>query len=250
MVRGVGGNIGPDLSMIGKKASKENLFESILLPSKAIADQYLQWKVNTLDEKSVTGLLVAETATSDHAPRRQRQGPHLRDQGPRRAEAEEPGLDHAGQPRRGADRGRADRPGRVHDDAQDGVAVAGSVVGDGPVHPAGRNEGLGHDYGPEKAAFDPKATFPEWNGPSSGRRRRTWRGARSARTRRATSTSRPSTATRGQSDFVSACRIESPVEQDARCLLGSDDGVNLYVNGELRHTEKVTRAARRSRRSR
>jgi putative heme-binding domain-containing protein len=60
MVRGVGGNIGPDLSMIGKKASKENLFESILLPSKAIADQYLQWKVTTLDEKSVSGLLVAE----------------------------------------------------------------------------------------------------------------------------------------------------------------------------------------------
>src|SRR5262249_21725283 len=41
--------------------SKENLFESILLPSKAIADQYLQWKVTTLDEKSVSGLLVAET---------------------------------------------------------------------------------------------------------------------------------------------------------------------------------------------
>jgi putative membrane-bound dehydrogenase-like protein len=64
MVRGVGGNIGPDQSMIGKKASKENLFESILLPSKAIADQYVQWKVNTNDGKTVTGLLVAETETS------------------------------------------------------------------------------------------------------------------------------------------------------------------------------------------
>lgn len=61
MVRGVGGNIGPDLSMIGKKASKENLFESILIPSKAIADQYLQWKVDTVDGKTVTGLLVAES---------------------------------------------------------------------------------------------------------------------------------------------------------------------------------------------
>ncbi|HEX3147658.1 MAG TPA: PVC-type heme-binding CxxCH protein [Gemmataceae bacterium] len=64
MVRGVGGNIGPDQSMIGKKASKENLFESILFPSKAIADQYVQWKVNTTDGKTVTGLLVAETETS------------------------------------------------------------------------------------------------------------------------------------------------------------------------------------------
>ena len=59
-IRGVGGNIGPDLSMIGKKASKENLYDSILTPSKAIADQYLQWKINTLDGKSVIGLLVAE----------------------------------------------------------------------------------------------------------------------------------------------------------------------------------------------
>ena len=59
-VRGVGGNIGPDQSMIGKKASRENLYESILFPSKAIADQYVQWKINTLDGKSVTGLLVAE----------------------------------------------------------------------------------------------------------------------------------------------------------------------------------------------
>jgi putative heme-binding domain-containing protein len=64
MVRGVGGNIGPDLSMIGKKASKENLFESILLPSKAIADQYVQWKVDTVDAKSVSGLLVVESETS------------------------------------------------------------------------------------------------------------------------------------------------------------------------------------------
>jgi putative membrane-bound dehydrogenase-like protein len=63
-VNGVGGNIGPDLSMIGKKASKENLFESILIPSKAIADQYIQWKVNTIDGKAVTGLLVTENETS------------------------------------------------------------------------------------------------------------------------------------------------------------------------------------------
>ncbi|HJZ90614.1 MAG TPA: hypothetical protein VKE40_07045, partial [Gemmataceae bacterium] len=63
-VRGVGGNIGPDLSMIGKKASKENLFESVLLPSKAIADQYVQWKVDTVDMKSVIGLLVAESESS------------------------------------------------------------------------------------------------------------------------------------------------------------------------------------------
>ena len=63
-IHGVGGNVGPDLSAIGSKASRENLFESILFPSKAIADQYLTWVVETKQGLVVTGLLVEETA--DH----------------------------------------------------------------------------------------------------------------------------------------------------------------------------------------
>ena len=64
MVRGIGGQIGPDLSMIGKKGSKENLYDSLLTPSKAIADQYVQWKVNTSDGKSITGLQMSESETT------------------------------------------------------------------------------------------------------------------------------------------------------------------------------------------
>jgi putative heme-binding domain-containing protein len=60
-IRGVGGNVGPDLSAIGKKASRENLFESILFPSKAIADQYLSWIIETNNGLQITGLLVEET---------------------------------------------------------------------------------------------------------------------------------------------------------------------------------------------
>jgi len=60
IVNGVGGKIGPDLSGIGKKGSKENLYESMLLPSKAIADQYLSWKVDTDDGQSIVGLLMGE----------------------------------------------------------------------------------------------------------------------------------------------------------------------------------------------
>src|SRR5262249_17225751 len=59
-VRGVGGAVGPDLSVIGKKASRENLFESILFPSKAIADQYLTWTVETKQGLSVSGLIVED----------------------------------------------------------------------------------------------------------------------------------------------------------------------------------------------
>lgn len=61
-VRGVGGNTGPDLSAIGLKASRENLFESLLLPNKAIADQYITWVIETKKGLTLTGLLVEETA--------------------------------------------------------------------------------------------------------------------------------------------------------------------------------------------
>lgn len=61
IIRGIGGNVGPDLSAIGKKASRENLFESILLPSKAIADQYYSWIVETNSGLQITGLLIEDT---------------------------------------------------------------------------------------------------------------------------------------------------------------------------------------------
>jgi putative membrane-bound dehydrogenase-like protein len=61
---GTGGKVGPDLSTIGKKASRENLFESILYPSKAIADQYLTWVIETKKGLQIIGLLVEENATS------------------------------------------------------------------------------------------------------------------------------------------------------------------------------------------
>src|SRR5207302_7176881 len=59
-IRGSGGSIGPDLSMIGKKASRENLIESILYPSKAVADQYVNWNVETKKGVTITGLIVEE----------------------------------------------------------------------------------------------------------------------------------------------------------------------------------------------
>src|SRR5207302_1282011 len=61
-IRGAGGSVGPDLSMIGKKASRENLIESILYPSKAIADQFVTWQIDTTRGQSLAGLIVEETA--------------------------------------------------------------------------------------------------------------------------------------------------------------------------------------------
>jgi putative membrane-bound dehydrogenase-like protein len=60
----VGGQIGPDLSVIGNKASKQDLFESILNPSKAVADQYINWVIETKKGLSLSGLIVEETPTT------------------------------------------------------------------------------------------------------------------------------------------------------------------------------------------
>src|SRR5262249_6482689 len=60
-IHGVGGQAGPDLSTIGSKASRENLLESILYPSRAIADQYQQYLVETKTGISVNGIIIEET---------------------------------------------------------------------------------------------------------------------------------------------------------------------------------------------
>jgi putative membrane-bound dehydrogenase-like protein len=60
-VNGAGGQIGPDLSAIGTKGSRENLIESILYPSKAIADQFVNWQVTTKKGVALGGLIVEET---------------------------------------------------------------------------------------------------------------------------------------------------------------------------------------------
>jgi putative heme-binding domain-containing protein len=61
-INGVGGKVGPDLSTIGSKASRENLVESILYPSRAIADQFQQYLVETKTGIQVNGILIEETA--------------------------------------------------------------------------------------------------------------------------------------------------------------------------------------------
>jgi putative membrane-bound dehydrogenase-like protein len=63
IVNGVGGKVGPELSVIGSKASRENLLESILYPSRAIAHQYSTFIVETKDGKTITGVIGEETPT-------------------------------------------------------------------------------------------------------------------------------------------------------------------------------------------
>ena len=55
-----GGNIGPDLLMIGQKFDKTALLDAIINPSAAIVFGYEAWLINTKDGRSFYGFLLSE----------------------------------------------------------------------------------------------------------------------------------------------------------------------------------------------
>ncbi|MCC6420151.1 MAG: c-type cytochrome [Gemmataceae bacterium] len=61
-VNGEGKDVGPDLSEIGKKLSREAVLEAILYPSAAISHNYETWVVETKAGAVETGLLASDAA--------------------------------------------------------------------------------------------------------------------------------------------------------------------------------------------
>jgi len=59
-VGGEGGNVGPDLSAIGSKESREKLLESILYPDRAINHQYATWVVENQAGQVFQGIIAEE----------------------------------------------------------------------------------------------------------------------------------------------------------------------------------------------
>jgi putative heme-binding domain-containing protein len=62
-IAGAGGQVGPDLASIGASAQVDYLIESILLPNKAIKENYHTLVVTTLDGQLFTGIKVRESKT-------------------------------------------------------------------------------------------------------------------------------------------------------------------------------------------
>lgn len=62
VVNGAGKEVGPDLSEIGKKLSREALYESILYPNAGISHNYETYLLETKNGNVVTGILVSQTA--------------------------------------------------------------------------------------------------------------------------------------------------------------------------------------------
>ena len=61
VVQGVGGNVGPDLSMIGRKYERAALLETIMNPSKAISHEYKPHMVETINGQVFVGFVVEKT---------------------------------------------------------------------------------------------------------------------------------------------------------------------------------------------
>jgi putative heme-binding domain-containing protein len=232
MVRGVGGQVGPDLSMIGKKAGRENLYESILIPSKAIADQYIQSSVTTNAEVTISGLLVAETPASIT----------LRDANGKDTTVNKKDIEGPIRKLKVSIMPEDIVAALNEDELIDLVAyletlktaayTPDSFAIAGPFPAVSMDAALDAPFGPEKGEFDPAAKFGSV----------TWK------------TLRPDgkgyfdlAGTHGNAGNNSASymytEVESPAEQLGEVLLGPDDGAKLWVNGKEVFTTRATAAA-------
>jgi putative membrane-bound dehydrogenase-like protein len=236
MVRGVGGQVGPDLSMVGKKGSRENLFESVLDPSKAIADQYVQHSVTTTADLTVSGLLVSDTPEAIT----------LRDANGK--DTVVPRKEVAGEVRKLK---VSIMPQDVvaalsEDELIDLVAYletlktaaltpdAFNVVGPFPAKDMAT--ALKTEFGPEKEPYSGKAIFAG-KGTGLG-----WRTIRPDGKGYFDLAAYHGTAGNNSASYLHV-DVESPVDQDGEVLLGSDDGAKLWVNGKEVFATEATRAA-------
>lgn len=233
-IRGQGGQIGPDLSVIGKKAGRDNLFESILMPSKAIADQYVTWIIETKKGVVVSGLIIEETAT--HIT--------LRDANGKDTKVDKKEVDV-----------RAKDPKSImpdnllvymtEDDLVDIVEYLATLKTPvlsmdywhiiGPFDNGADDAGLDQVFPPEKtidlkAVYAGKGDKVNWQLVKPNAQGYVDLKAFFA----------------GKSDQIVSYvyrAIGSPDDQDATVLLGTDDGAKLWVNGTLVHTNKTHGAA-------
>lgn len=224
-VRGVGGQIGPDLSMIGKKASRQDMFTSVLEPSKAVADQYVTWQIETRQGLLIGGLLVEETPDSLM----------LRD-----ANGKDYKIAKKDVETRTKDP-KSLMPDNLlaflsEDELIDLVdylmTLKTPVLAPDVWHIAGPFPGtLDQEFGPDKG-IDLQANY----GPVK------WRTVKPDAKGYVDLQAFHAPANTNIVSFLYA-EIESPADQDGRILLGTDDGAKLWVNGELLITTTAGRAA-------
>ncbi len=233
MLRGVGGQVGPDLSMIGKKAtSRENLYESLLLPSKAIADQYIQHSVTTTADVTVSGLLVSDTPAAIT----------LRDANGKDTTIAKKDIDGAVRKLKVSIMPEDIIAAMTEEELVDLVAYLetlkmAALTPDsfhvvGPFPAKDMNDAIDKAFGPEKGEFDLTAKFGSL----------AWKTIRPDGKGYFDLAALHGTAGNNSASYMYV-EVESPVDQSAEILLGPDDGAKLWVNGKDVFTTRDTKAA-------
>lgn len=232
MTRGVGGQVGPDLSMIGKKSAREALYESLLIPSKAIADQYIQHQVRTTSDVTVTGLLVGDTP--DALTIRDANGKDFVIP-KKEIEGEVRKLKVSIMPEDVI-------AALTEDELIDLVAYletlkVAALTPDkfhvvGPFPAESMDAALDKEFGPEKGKFDPKAAFGKLS----------WKALRPDGKGYFDLAALHGPAAVNSASYM-YIEVDSPSDQAGEVLLGPDDGARLWINGKEVFVTRETKAA-------
>ncbi|MBI4582510.1 MAG: hypothetical protein HY717_00560 [Planctomycetes bacterium] len=236
-VKKQGSDVGPDLSAIGVKLGKEGLYEAILSPSAAISFEYKPWILETRSAGLVTGYIVGETdeqvtlkdANGSKLPFRKQD---ILSRSPSDISLMPEGL--VGSMNAG--------------DLVDLVEFLGLLK---PLEGGGRwleikewmlagpfanaeDRGLDEEYPPEKGV--------RLDGRYQGRDGAVgWRKVKADEEGYVDLTRELMGSDRSVTYFFAA--LQSPKDQEAEVHLGSDDGVKVWLNGNLAHANHVHRAA-------
>lgn len=243
-VKGQGADIGPDLSQIGRKYERRALLETIMNPSAGIAPEYVPYVVETDDGKVYAGFLSEQTEA--HVVLKTIDG--LTVQIPRKQVVELVRQEKSLMPelvlKSVTAQDAADLLAYLVS-LQESLVHASSFRVMGPF-PNVRPEHRGQDFGPEKSAGSVDAAA-EFEG--RGKKVR-W----ATVTARAGATGIPeinlrdvAASVKGQSEnviYYFAAPLESATAQPATLYVGSDDGIQVWLNGHKVHDLKATRALR------
>lgn len=241
-VSGKGADIGPDLSQIGRKYERRALLEAIMAPSAGIAPEYIPYVVETTRGKVYAGFIPSQT--DEQISLKAIDGLVLNLP---RSEVEEIVKQSVSL-----------MPELVlknvtAQDAADLLAYLASLKTEeiqagefrvlGPF-PNKKPEDRQTDFGPEKTAGQPdfQARYSGLQGPVTWTNWTAKSGTDNQLQVDAGDLGRGLKAPAVQVIYYFATVLDSQGAQPARLLIGSDDGVQVWLNGEKIHDARVTRA--------
>jgi putative membrane-bound dehydrogenase-like protein len=241
-VRGKGADIGPDLSQIGRKYERKALLETIMNPSAGIAPEYVPYVVETEQGKVYAGFLHEQN--DERVVLKTVEGGLV--QLPRKQIAEMVKQTISLMPelvlKSVTAQDAADLLAYLVS-LQDSKQHATSFKALGPF-PNEKSEHRNHDFGPEKSAgaIDLAAQYDGKGGKKFG-----WRAIAAMPgpdgvpiVDLAKIGPDPKTGS-DNVIYYFACTLDSPSEQPATLAIGSDDGIQVWVNGQRVHDHRVTR---------